>query len=389
MFVKSGALEDLAACDLVVVGSGFYGLTVAERAASEGFKVVVLERRAHIGGNAFSYFEPESGVEVHQYGSHLFHTSNEKVWSYVNRFTKFNNYTHHVFSRYKGSIYPIPINLQTMASFFGRAFTPQEARETIASQIFEERIDNASNFEDKAISLIGRPLYEALIRGYTAKQWQTDPRLLPPEIIARLPIRYNFNSRYFSDTWEGLPLNGYSKWLNTMADHPLIAVHLSTDYFDLRSQLRQDLPVVYTGPLDQYFDYAEGELGWRTLDFKLQVHDIEDFQGTSVLNYADIQLPFTRVHEFKHLHPERTYTKNKTVIMYEYSRFAKREDEPYYPIGTERDRGILKLYRERARHEPRVFFGGRLGSYQYLDMHMAIASALAAWENDIAPKLRK
>jgi len=387
--VKTNVLDDLAKCDLIIVGSGFYGLTVAERAASEGFKVVVLERRNHIGGNAYSFVEPESGVEVHQYGSHLFHTSNQKVWDYVNRFTKFNNYTHHVFSRFQGSIYPMPINLQTMAAFFGRALTPQEARVLIASQISEAQISQVTNLEDKAISLIGKPLYEAFIKGYTSKQWQTDLRELPPEIIARLPVRYNFDSRYFSDTWEGLPIKGYSAWLNDMADHPFISVHLSTDYFDLQGQLPSNVPVVYTGPLDRYFDYVEGELGWRTLDFDMQVHDIDDFQGTSVMNYADIEVPFTRIHEFKHLHPERTHTKGKTVIMYEHSRFAKRGDEPYYPIDTAHDRKILTRYRQRARHKSGVIFGGRLGSYQYLDMHMAIASALTTWENEVAPRLRK
>jgi UDP-galactopyranose mutase len=387
--VNSGLLDDLARCDLIVVGSGFFGLTIAERAANEGFKVVVLEQRRHLGGNAFSYVEPESGVEVHKYGSHLFHTSNQKVWDYVNRFTQFNNYKHHVLTRFNGSIYPMPINLQTMVSFFGHALTPQEARELIASQISSAQIENVSNLEDKAISLIGRPLYEAFIQGYTSKQWQTDPRKLPPEIITRLPVRYNFDNRYFSDTWEGLPVNGYSAWLNAMADHDRISVHLSTDYFDIRGQLPEGVPMVYTGPLDRYFDYVEGELGWRTLDFDLQVHNIDDFQGTSVMNYADIESPFTRIHEFKHLHPERTHTKNKTVIMYEYSRFAERGDEPYYPIDTAEDRKILGLYRERARHESGVYFGGRLGSYQYLDMHMAIASALTVWQNDVKPKLHK
>ena len=387
--VKANVLDDLAKCDLVIVGSGFYGLTVAERAASEGFKVVVLERRNHIGGNAYSFVEPESGVEVHRYGSHLFHTSNQKVWDYVNRFTTFNNYTHHVFSRFQDSIYPMPINLQTMAAFFGRALTPQEARVLITSQISEAQIGQVSNLEDKAISLIGKPLYEAFIKGYTSKQWQTDLRELPPEIIARLPVRYNFDSRYFSDTWEGLPIKGYSAWLNDMADHPFISVHLSMDFFDLQGQLPSNVPVVYTGPLDRYFDYVEGELGWRTLDFDMQVHDVDDFQGTSVMNYADIEIPFTRIHEFKHLHPERTHTKGKTVIMYEHSRFAKRGDEPYYPIDTADDRKILTHYRERARHKSGVIFGGRLGSYQYLDMHMAIASALTTWENEVAPMLKK
>jgi len=386
---KLGILEDLHRADLVIVGSGFYGLTIAERAASTGFRVVILEKRSHLGGNAFSYVEPESLVEVHQYGSHLFHTSNQKVWNYVNRFTKFNDYTHHVFTRFQNAIYPMPINLQTMVSFFGKVLTPQEARELIAEQVSAAQLNKVFNLEDKAVSLIGRPLYETLIYGYTAKQWQTNPRLLPPEIIARLPVRYNFDNRYFSDKWEGLPINGYSAWINAMANHPLISVKLLTDFFEIRHQIPNGLPVVYTGPLDRYFDYSEGELGWRTLDFDTQIHDVEDFQGTSVMNYADINVPFTRIHEFKHLHPERTYTTNKTVIMYEYSRFAAREDEPYYPINTALDHKILAKYRERAQKETGVFFGGRLGSYQYLDMHMAIASALTSWENHIGPSLRK
>ncbi|WP_119726959.1 UDP-galactopyranose mutase [Thermomonospora amylolytica] len=371
--------------DLVVVGSGFFGLTVAERCATElGLRVLVLERRDHIGGNAYSEAEPETGIEVHRYGAHLFHTSNERVWEYVNRFTGFTDYRHRVYSIFKGRVYPMPINLGTICEYFGRAFTPDEARALVAEQAGE--IAEPRNLEEKAISLIGRPLYEAFIRGYTAKQWQTDPKELPAEIITRLPVRYTFDNRYFNDTYEGLPVDGYTAWLERMADHPNIEVRLNTDFFDLRGELVGNVPVVYTGPLDRYFEYAEGELGWRTLDFELEVKPTGDFQGTPVMNYADEDVPYTRIHEFRHFHPERThYPADKTVIMREYSRFAARGDEPYYPINTPADRARLLRYREMARREDGVLFGGRLGTYKYLDMHMAIASALSMVDNRLRP----
>jgi UDP-galactopyranose mutase len=371
--------------DLVVVGSGFFGLTVAERCASElGLRVLVLERRNHIGGNAYSELEPETGIEIHRYGAHLFHTSNRRVWEYANRFTAFTGYQHRVFSTFKGRVYPLPINLGTICTYFGRAFTPDEARALIAEQAAE--IAEPANLEEKAISLIGRPLYEAFIRGYTAKQWQTDPRELPPEIITRLPVRYTFDNRYFNDTYEGLPVGGYTAWLERMADHPNIEVRLGSDFLDARDDIVGNVPVVYTGPLDQYFGYAEGDLGWRTLDFELEVKPTGDFQGTPVMNYADEDVPYTRIHEFRHFHPERDhYPGDRTVIMREYSRFADRGDEPYYPINTPVDRSRLLAYREMARREEGVVFGGRLGTYRYLDMHMAIASALNVTENRLRP----
>jgi UDP-galactopyranose mutase len=379
----------------VVVGSGFFGLTVAERAAAElGLRVLVVDRRSHIGGNAYSEPEPETGIEVHRYGAHLFHTSNDRVWDYVNRFTRFTGYQHRVFSTYKGRVYPMPINLATICEYFGRAMSPDEARALVTEQSAELESAEASNLEEKAISLIGRPLYEAFIRGYTAKQWQTDPRDLPAEVIARLPVRYTFDNRYFSDTHEGLPVDGYTAWLEKMAADERIEVRLGTDWFDVRQELRAahpDAPVVYTGPLDRYFDYSEGQLGWRTLDFEVEVLETGDYQGTPVMNYNDPDVPYTRIHEFRHFHPEREYPTDKTVIMREYSRFAADDDEPYYPINTDADRALLAAYRERAKAETasaKVLFGGRLGTYQYLDMHMAIASALNMYDNTLLPHLR-
>jgi UDP-galactopyranose mutase len=378
-----------ASPDLVIVGSGFFGLTVAERAASQlGKRVLVLDRRDHIGGNAYSEPEPETGIEIHRYGAHLFHTSNERVWRYVNQFTRFTGYQHRVFSIYQGQTYPLPINLGTICTYFGRSFSPEEARALVAAQADEIDTADAGNLEEKAVSLIGRPLYEAFIRGYTKKQWQTDPKELPAAVIARLPVRYTFDNRYFNDTYEGLPVDGYTAWLTRMADHPNIEVRLSTDYFDVRDELPQDVPTVFTGPIDKYFGYEAGRLGWRTLGFEQEVLPIGDFQGTSVMNYADEDVPWTRIHEFRHFHPERSYPDDRTVVVREYSRFAEPGDEPYYPINTAEDRAMLERYRELAEKEAaekRVLFGGRLGTYKYLDMHMAIGSALTMFENRIRP----
>jgi UDP-galactopyranose mutase len=301
--------------DLVVVGSGFFGLTIAERCASElGLRVLVLERRHHLGGNAYSEPEPETGIEVDT--------------------------------------------------------------------------AEAANLEEKAISLIGRPLYEAFVKGYTAKQWQTDPRELSADIITRLPVRYTFDNRYFNDTYEGLPKDGYTAWLSRMADHPNIEVRLNTDFFDVADEYKGKVPIVYTGPVDEYFGSCEGRLSWRTVDLEPEVLEVDDFQGTSVMNYNDQEVPFTRIHEFKHFHPERSYPPGRTVIVREYSRTAEEGDEPYYPINTAEDRAKLLRYRELAKAEPQVLFGGRLGTYQYLDMHMAIGSALSMVDNKLAPYFR-
>ena len=373
--------------DLVVVGSGLFGLTIAERCANElGLDVLVLDRRHHIGGNAYSAPDPETGIEVHQYGAHLFHTSNTRVWDYVNHFTSFTGYQHRVFTKYQGQVYPMPLNLGLINQFFGRSFTPDEARALVAEQAAEIDSKDAQNLEEKGISLVGRPLYEAFIRGYTLKQWQTDPKELSAAIITRLPVRYTYNNRYFNDTYEGLPTNGYTKWLENMADHDKIEVRLNTEFFDVKDDIVGSVPIVYTGPVDQYFGNAVGSLSWRTIDLETSVEPVGDFQGTSVMNYADEDVPFTRIIEPRHFHPERDrYPSDKTVIQREYSRFAGEGDEPYYPINTAEDRAKLLEYRELARSEKQVLFGGRLGTYKYLDMHMAIGSALSMYDNKIKP----
>ncbi len=377
--------------DIVIVGTGFFGLTLAERCANElGLKVLMLERRHHLGGNAYSEADPETGIEVHVYGAHLFHTSNKRVWDYVTRFTEFTNYQHRVFAKVGDNVYSFPMNLGMINQFFGRYYTPDEAHELIKEQASEIDTADASNLEEKAISLIGRPLYEAFVKGYTAKQWQTDPKQLSPDIITRLPVRYTFNNRYFNDTYEGLPVDGYTAWLERMADHPNIEVRLNTDFLQPGPHSREEflgkLPVIYTGPVDEYFGHCEGHLSWRTVDLEPEVMATDDFQGTSVMNYNDEDVPFTRIHEFKHFHPERDYyPEGKTVIVREYSRFAEKGDEPYYPINTAEDRDKLLKYRELAKKEPMVLFGGRLGTYKYLDMHMAIGAALSMFDNKIRP----
>ena len=377
--------------DLLVVGSGFFGLTIAERAADAGLKVTVIDRRSHIGGNAYSEAEPQTGIEVHRYGAHLFHTSNERVWEYVNRFTSFTNYVHRVYSTHNNQTFALPVNLHTINQFFNAAYTPDEARALVKEQAGEFEVDSAKNFYEKGIALVGRPLFEAFFAHYTAKQWQTSPEKLSGDIVSRLPVRYNYDNRYFNDKYEGLPVDGYTAWIERMADHPNITVQLNTDFFDTSQPFNKEalvgkMPIVYTGPIDRYFDYSEGNLSWRTLDFEEEVLNVGDYQGTPVMNYPDADVEFTRIHEFKHFHPERkdSYPTDKTVIMREFSRFAERDDEPYYPVNTPEDRTGLLAYRELAKKEENVFFGGRLGTYQYLDMHMAIGSALSMWDNQIS-----
>ena len=385
-------MSDKGKYDLIVVGTGLFGLTVAERAAAlKDAKVLMVEKRPHLGGNAYSERDPETNIEVHKYGAHLFHTSNKRVWDYVNQFTSFTDYQHRVFAMHDGNAYQFPMGLGLINQFFGRYYTPDEAKKLIEEQRGDKDPQSAENLEEKAIALIGQPLYEAFVKHYTAKQWQTDPKELPASIISRLPVRYTFNNRYFNDTYEGLPVDGYTAWMEKMVESENIEVRLETDWFAVRDEILADnpgVPVVYTGPLDKYFDYQEGELGWRTLDFETEILNTGDFQGTSVMNYNDADVPYTRIHEFRHFHPEREaeHAKGKTVIVKEYSRFAERDEEVYYPINTPEDREKLQKYRELAQHETeenKVFFGGRLGTYQYLDMHMAIGAALSMYDNKI------
>jgi len=372
---------NLQSLKYLIVGAGFYGSVLAERIAADlGEKVLVIDLRKHIGGNSYSEIDPETGIEVHKYGSHIFHTANQKVWDYVNRFTKFNNYRHRVLTRYQGQTYAMPINLMTINRFFNVDLNPAQAADFIQKKIQAENIPNPKNLEEKAISLIGRELYEAFIKGYTQKQWETPLTQLPENIITRLPVRMNFSDFYFADPYEGLPIDGYTKIFERILAHPNITVQLDTDFFAIRDQIPKDCKIIYSGPIDRYFDFKYGVLGWRTTDFEVERPAVDDFQGTSVMNYADLDVPYTRIHEFKHFHPERTFAKDKTVIFKEFSRVAKEHDVPYYPINTAQDKEKLAKYKEAAAQEKNVIFGGRLGNYVYIDMHQAIAMALNTFD---------
>jgi UDP-galactopyranose mutase len=397
----SGALGGLRVGgypDLVVVGAGLFGLTVAQQAVEHaGARVHVIDVRGHIGGNAYSYTDEATGAEIHQYGAHLFHTSDRRVWEYVNRFTGFTDYVHRVYATHDGEVYPLPINLGTINQFFHAHHTPAQARELVAEQAGELAGTDPANLNDKGIQLIGRPLYEAFIKNYTAKQWRTDPGELPAGIITRLPVRFTYDNRYFRDTWEGLPSDGYTAWMERMIDDPRITVGLGVDFFDEsqpynKTALRNaGVPVVYTGPVDRYFDYELGDLAWRTVDFREVRYAEEDHYGCPVMNFSDADVPYTRAIEFKNFNPERRDRQNpdQTVVWQEYSRAATRGDEPYYPVNTQADRSLYERYEAMARAEPRTVFGGRLGTYRYYDMHQVIATALDAWQQHIAPLLAK
>ena len=367
---------------LLVVGCGFYGAVVAERAASLlDMPVTIIDRRDHIGGNSWSETDEVTGVEYHKYGSHIFHTSSEKVWNYITGFTSFNEYRHTVLTAFKNEVYTMPINLGTINQYFRKAMSPEEAKAFIAREIAKENINEPANLEEKAISLIGRGLYEAFVRGYTVKQWEKDPTELSPDIITRLPVRYNYNHRYFADRFEGIPLEGYGRLFEKLLAHKNIEVKLNTAFNDVKESIDSDTLVLYTGAIDEFFNYSLGALEWRTVDFTAERFDYSDYQGTTVMNYAEEEVPFTRIHEFKHYHPERPDT-GKTLIYKEFSRFAKPGDEPYYPVFTERNRQLYTSYIALAEKQaPNVVFGGRLGLYKYLDMDDTIEAALEAFES--------
>ena len=393
--------------DVLVVGAGIFGLTIAERLATQkGKHVLVIDNRNHIGGNAYSEFDKETGIECHKYGAHLFHTSNEEVWRYVNQFTEFTNYVHRVYATHKREgadrpeVFPMPVNLGTINQFFHANYTPDEAKELIKKQAannpatLEHR--EPENLAEQGISLIGEPLFNAFIKNYTAKQWQTPAEELSPSIIKRLPVRYTYNNRYFRDKYEGLPKEGYEAWFKRMIEagnsgEGSVTVRLNTDYFedaDIKKLRDEGIMTVYTGPIDKFYDYKFGELKWRSLDLKKEVLNVHDFQGCPVMNYNDLEPKYTRIHEFKHFHPERAADPekwpgyaddyNKTVIVKEYSKTWHRGDEPYYPVNTAEDKAILAKYKELAEADKAhgIYFGGRLGEYAYYDMDKTFASAL-------------
>lgn len=360
---------------VVVVGAGFYGAVMAERFAADlGWRVIVLDKRNHVGGNCWSCPDPDTGVEVHAYGPHIFHTSHEQGWKYLNRFASFNDYRHTVWATRKGRVYPLPFGLAAINLLLGRRLKPDEARAWLRAETARENIAEPRNLEEKALSLVGRTLYEAFVKEYTEKHWGVKATELPAYIITRLPVRYTYDVGYYNDRWQGIPIDGYGAMFQRMLRHPNIEVRLNTDYFDVRGALPAHDLLVYSGPIDQFFDYRHGRLGWRSVRFEKLLPDAGDFQGTSVMNECDGAVPYTRTHEFKHFTPEKKF--ERTVVFREYSYAPRPGDDVYYPVRNDADLAIRAKYQAESERVPHVVFGGRLGAYAYLDMENTVSSAL-------------
>lgn len=360
---------------IAVVGAGFSGAVIAHELARQGHQVVVYDARPHLAGNCHSERDAQTDVMVHVYGPHIFHTSNEKVWQYVQGFDEFMPFTNRVKAIYNGRVYSLPINLMTINSFFGKTFSPNEAAEFMAT-IGDKTIVDPQTFEDQALRFVGKELYEAFFKGYTIKQWGLHPSELPASILKRLPVRFNYDDNYYASTYQGMPKHGYTYMVAKMLDHPNITVHLETPF--KREMAGAFGHVFYSGPIDAWFGFSEGRLGYRTLDFQVERHD-GDFQGNAVINYCNQDVPWTRISEHKHFAPWESH--GRTLIYKEFSRLCGESDTPYYPIRLVQDKEQLVRYVGLAKAETGITFVGRLGTYRYLDMHVTIAEAM-----DVAEK---
>lgn len=369
---------------IYIVGAGLFGCVMAELITRNlSLSVHVIEQREHIGGNCYSYNDEETNINCHKYGSHIFHTKDKEVYDYVCKFVEMNNYRHQVLTRSSGKLYQMPINLKTINEFFNLNLNPADGEVFLKDKISKSFIENPENLEEQAIKLIGKELYEAFIKGYTLKQWQRDPKELPSYIIKRLPFRTTYNADYFNDRYQGVPVGGYSKLFDKLLDNELITVSLNTTYKDIKNSIKENDFVIYTGTPDELFDYKFGRLEWRSLDFKWEIFNVKDYQGTAVINEADQDIPYTRTHEFRHYHPEaeKNYSQSKTVICREYSKEYKEGDTPYYPVDTERNRELYKKYLELVNSIPNLILGGRLGMYRYMDMDLTVKSAFDTFKN--------
>lgn len=362
--------------DYLVVGAGLFGATFAYEAAKRGKHVKVIEKRDHIAGNI--YTKEVDGIQVHQYGAHIFHTSNKEVWDYVNQFAEFNRYTNSPVANYKGEMYNLPFNMNTFSQMWG-VRTPAEAMAKINEQRQEMAGKEPQNLEEQAISLIGRDIYEKLIKGYTEKQWGQKATELPAFIIRRLPVRLVYDNNYFNDTYQGIPIGGYTQIVEKMLDSDLIDVETGVDFFDKKDEYLKDYPkIVFTGMIDQFFDYQLGELQYRSLRFETEEKNIGNYQGNAVINYTDAETPYTRIIEHKHFEFGKG-DKDKTVITREYPADWHRGDEPYYPINNQRNNELYKQYAKLASEQANnVIFGGRLGQYRYYNMDQVLHAALTA-----------
>ncbi|MBQ0083358.1 MAG: UDP-galactopyranose mutase [Clostridiales bacterium] len=354
--------------DYLIVGAGLYGAVFAREMTDKGYKCLVIDKREHIAGNV--YTEDTEGINVHKYGAHIFHTSNKRVWDYVNRFAEFNRYTNSPVANFKGEIYDLPFNMNTFNKMWG-VITPEQAKAKIEQQKKESGIKEPKNLEEQAISLVGKDIYEKLIKYYTQKQWGRPCTELPSFIIKRLPVRFIYDNNYFNDAYQGIAIGGYTKMVEKMLEG--IEVRLNTDYFENENLKNEAKTVVYTGAVDAYFGYKLGYLEYRSVRFETELLDTENYQGNAVVNYTDGETPYTRIIEHKHF---EFGTQPKTVISKEYSAEWKVGDEPYYPVNDDKNGKLYAEYKKLADNEPNVIFGGRLGEYKYYDMDKVILSAL-------------
>jgi len=363
---------------IAVIGAGFSGAVIAHEAAKAGYQLEVFDARPHVAGNCHTERDAQTDVMVHAYGPHIFHTSNEKVWNYIRQFDEFMPFVNRVKTITGGRVFTLPINLLTINQFFGKTFNPREAEDFLAS-IGDQSITDPQTFEEQALRFVGRELYEAFFKGYTTKQWGMHPSELPASILRRLPVRFNYDDNYYPSKYQGMPRHGYTAIVEKMLDHPNITLHLNAKLN--RSDAAGYDHVFYSGPIDAWFNYSEGRLGYRTLDFVTERHE-GDYQGNPVINYGDVEVPYTRISEHKHFSPWESH--EKTLIFKEYSRYCEENDTPYYPIRLAKEKTQLRQYIEKAKQERNITFVGRLGTYRYLDMHVTIAEALDVAERFLA-----
>ena len=376
LWVMITGLEIIFMYDYLIVGAGLYGAVFAYEAKEKGKKCLVIEKRNHIAGNV--YCEEIDGINVHRYGAHIFHTSDKKIWDYVNNFAEFNNYINSPVARYKDELYNLPFNMNTFSKMWG-IVTPQEAKDIIAAQIADLNITEPKNLEEQALSLVGRDVYEKLVKGYTEKQWGRDCKELPAFIIKRLPLRFTYDNNYFNDRYQGIPIGGYTKIVEKLLEGT--EVKLGVDYLEHRDEYDGIADkVIYTGMIDQFYDYRLGVLEYRSVRFETEKLEVDNYQGNAVVNYTDREVSYTRIIEHKHFEFGKQPV---TIISREYSSEWKKGDEPYYPVNNEKNNALYEQYRELANKDNKVIFGGRLGGYKYYDMDKVIAAALDMCENEL------
>lgn len=362
--------------DYLIVGAGLYGAVFAYEAKKKGKRCLVVEKRNHIAGNI--YCENISDINVHKYGAHIFHTSDKKIWEYVNQFAEFNHYINSPVARYQNELYNLPFNMNTFSKMWG-IFTPQEAKDMIASQIEKLHITEPKNLEEQALSLVGTDVYEKLIKGYTEKQWGRDCKELPAFIIQRLPLRFTYDNNYFNDRYQGIPIGGYTRIVEKMLEGT--EVRLGVDYLENREELNLSANrIIYTGQIDEFYNYELGVLEYRSVRFETEELDTDNYQGNAVVNYTDREVPYTRIIEHKHFEFGKQPT---TIISREYSSEWQKGDEPYYPVNNEKNNALYQRYSDLAKKEEKVLFGGRLGGYKYYDMDKVIASSLQLCEKEL------